>query len=153
MKVATICYVQSEGKTLLICCKGKKDDRFNNKYNGLGGKLLKGETPEEGAIREVLEESGLRVEHPRLAGYILFPHMGENDDLLCFVYVFEGYSGTLKESSEGTLQWVETAKILEMPTWESDKHMLAWVLQKRLFSARFIYEGDTIKDWNVVFFD
>ena len=61
MKLATLCYVISNGKTLMIYRNKKENDYHEGKWNGLGGKFEQGETPEECAIREVYEESGLIV--------------------------------------------------------------------------------------------
>ena len=61
MKLATLCYVRRQGQTLMMLRNKKKQDIHEGKWNGLGGKLEQGETPEECAKREVLEESGLVV--------------------------------------------------------------------------------------------
>ena len=39
----------------------KDNDMHEGKWNGLGGKMISGESPEECAKREILEESGLVV--------------------------------------------------------------------------------------------
>ena len=59
MKLATLCYVVDGEKTLMLYRNKKEDDYHEGKWNGLGGKLEHGETPEECAVREVFEESGL----------------------------------------------------------------------------------------------
>lgn len=48
----------------------KENDMHEGKWNGLGGKIEFGETPEENAIREIKEESGLIVRNPVLKGII-----------------------------------------------------------------------------------
>ena len=60
MKLATLCYVQKPGHTLMLHRVKKKNDMHQGKWNGLGGKLEAGESPEECALREVWEETGLR---------------------------------------------------------------------------------------------
>jgi len=73
---------------------------------------------------------------------IYFPKMGRNDkDLFCFVYSFYDCEGNLKESKEGTLEWVLTNEILNRPTWEADHIFLPWVLENKLFSAKFVYDN------------
>ncbi len=59
MKIATLCYVKHDNKTLMIHRIRKVNDMHQGKWNGLGGKLEPGESPEECAIREINEESGL----------------------------------------------------------------------------------------------
>ena len=58
MKLATLCYVKHEGRTLMVHRVKKADDIHQGKWNGLGGKLEPGESPEECVIREVREEFG-----------------------------------------------------------------------------------------------
>ena len=56
MKLATLCYVKNNAKTLMIHRNKREGDIHDGKWNGLGGKLHLGETPEECVIREVKEE-------------------------------------------------------------------------------------------------
>ena len=51
----------------------KQNDYHEGKWNGLGGKFEPGESPEECAIREIEEESGLKVASLRMKGFITFP--------------------------------------------------------------------------------
>ena len=70
MKLATLCYVMKDDKTLMLYRNKKENDYHEGKWNGLGGKFEAGETPEECAIREVFEESGLKVKNPEMKGLI-----------------------------------------------------------------------------------
>ena len=68
MKLATLCYVRSGGKTLMVHRIKKANDMHQGRWNGLGGKLEPGETPEECAVREIREESGLVARNLILKG-------------------------------------------------------------------------------------
>jgi len=70
MKLATLCYIKNQNKTLMLHRVKKENDMHEGKWNGLGGKIEFGETPEENAIREIKEESGLIVRNPVLKGII-----------------------------------------------------------------------------------
>jgi len=63
MKLATLCYVIDKkiNATLMLHRVKKGNDVHEGKWNGLGGKFEKGESPEECVIREVKEESGFKV--------------------------------------------------------------------------------------------
>ncbi len=63
MKMGTLCYVRSGGKTLMLHRIKKPNDMHAGKWNGLGGKFEPGESPEDCVVREVREESGLSI-HP-----------------------------------------------------------------------------------------
>lgn len=61
MKLATLCYIMKDNKTLMLYRNKKENDYHEGKWNGLGGKFELGETPEECAIRELKEETGLTI--------------------------------------------------------------------------------------------
>ena len=63
MILATLCYVRTGGKTLMMHRNKRPDDVHLGKYNGLGGKFEAGESPEECVIREVHERAGSRLRH------------------------------------------------------------------------------------------
>src|SRR6476469_9924460 len=92
---ATLCYVQKGGKTLMLHRVKKKNDIHEGKWNGLGGKMEQGETPEECVIREVREESGLRIDQPELRAILTFPEFDGHDDWLVFLFVANRFSGEL----------------------------------------------------------
>ena len=58
MKISTLCYLQDNGSTLMLHRNKKEIDMHKHKWNGLGGKLESGESPEDCVAREVEEESG-----------------------------------------------------------------------------------------------
>ena len=82
------------------------------KWNGLGGKLENGESPEECVIREVYEESGIIIKKPTLRGIMTFPKFDGIDDWLVFLYTATDFTGNLIESDEGVLEWINNNEIL-----------------------------------------
>ena len=86
MKLATLCYVQQNGKTLMVHRIKKSNDMHQGKWNGLGGKFEPGETPEECARREIQEESGLIPKKLILRGIIKFPAFSEFEDWYTFIF-------------------------------------------------------------------
>ena len=56
-QLATICYIDN-GKELLMLHRNKKpNDVHEGKWIGVGGKLERGETPQECAAREILRRN------------------------------------------------------------------------------------------------
>ncbi len=95
MKLATLCYVMNKKDmtTLMIHRTKKENDYHEGKWNGLGGKFEEGESPEECAVREIKEESGLLVNSPRMHGFITFPNFDGVDDWYVFIFSADEYEG------------------------------------------------------------
>jgi 8-oxo-dGTP diphosphatase len=128
----------------------KANDIHEGKWNGLGGKLEPGETPEECVIREVLEESGLIIRNPKLCGLLIFPKFKGNDWYV-FVFTATEFSGDLIDSPEGRLEWIPDEKILDLSLWKSDHIFMPWIQEGTFFTAKFEYEGNEMRRHQVVF--
>ena len=61
MRLTTLCYIEKDGKYLMLHRTKKKNDENHDKWIGVGGKFEPGESPDECLIREVKEETGLYV--------------------------------------------------------------------------------------------
>ena len=152
MKLATLCYVKSpNGLTLMIHRIKKAGDIHAGKWNGLGGKLEAGESPEQCVIREVREEAGLEIENPRYHGLLVFADF-KADDWYVFVFTATQFTGSLIESAEGHLEWIPGDEILTLPLWPSDPIFLPWLEHDVVFSARFQYRGDEMLGHEVRFY-
>lgn len=122
------------------------------KWNGLGGKLEPGETPEECVIREVREESGLIIHNPTLKGILTFPLFANNEDWYAFVFTATQFNGELINSREGDLAWIDDDKLLSLPLWEGDLIFLPWLNNEGFFSGKFVYQDGRLVDHCVVFY-
>ena len=151
MQLATLCYVKNNNKTLMIHRVKKENDMHEGKWNGLGGKFLPGESPEQCVIREIQEESGLKIEDPVLKGFLTFPKFSNNVDWYVFVYEAHKFSGDIIDSDEGNLEWIADSELTNLNLWSGDKHFFKWMEENKFFSAKFFYEGGELKDFNVIF--
>jgi len=148
---ATLCYIKKNKQTLMLHRVKKENDMHHGKWNGLGGKMEPGETPEECVIREVYEESGLTIQNPALKGILTFPAFDGTNDWLAFVFTAHTFTGELIESDEGNLKWIDNAKLLDLNLWEGDKTFIPWLDDKAFFSGKFIYKNKQLTDHHVVF--
>lgn len=140
--MATLCYVVKNNKVLMLHRVKKEKDIHKGKYNGLGGKLEKEETPYQCVIREVYEESGIKILNPQLKGIINFPDFDGKNNWIVFVYVAKKFKGKLKKSLEGNLEWVDKKNLLKIPLWEGDKVFLKYVFNsKKFFYGSFLYRN------------
>ena len=141
MLQTTICYLTVEGKTLLIHRVKKKNDMNHDKWIGIGGKFEFGESPEECMLREFREETGLTLTSWRYRGIVTFV-MG---DVCEYMHLFsaDGYTGELTSCDEGTLEWVEDEKVLQLPTWEGDRVFLQLLREREsFFSLKLVYGNE-----------
>jgi 8-oxo-dGTP diphosphatase len=152
MKLATLCYIKKENKTLMLYRNKKENDYHEGKWNGLGGKFEQGETPEECAIRELKEETGLDITNPQLKGMITFPMFDTKEDWYVFLFVVKEFKGELIDSPEGHLEWIDDEKLFQLNLWDGDKIFIPWLFQDKFFSAKFNYENGKFKDYTVEFY-
>lgn len=153
LKLSTLAYVRRGDDTLMLMRPAKGDPDRPGRCNGLGGKFMPGETPEECMRREVLEESGLTVLGAEYHGLLTFPRFDDVDDWYVFVFVVTEFSGEPVASAEGELLWHPTARLSELPLWPGDVHFLPWLdIPGRVFSARFDYLGGEYQRHEVDFY-
>jgi len=152
MKLATLCYVRRSAKTLMIHRVKKANDIHAGKWNGLGGKLEPGESPEECVVREVLEESGLRATRLHLKGFLTFPLFAANEDWYAFVFVVDEFGGELIDSPEGDLEWIDDDKLLSLNLWEGDLLFLPLLDQPGLFSAKIVYRDGRLVSHSLIMY-
>jgi 8-oxo-dGTP diphosphatase len=154
MKLATRCYVidKKSDSTLMIYRNKKKNDYHEGKWNGLGGKFEPGESPEECAIREIEEESGLKVKSVIMKGFITFPLFDGIEDWYVFVFTASDFSGELIDSPEGHLKWIPNENLTEINLWDGDKIFIPWLFKDKFFSAKFNYKDGKFVDHVVCFY-
>jgi 8-oxo-dGTP diphosphatase len=129
--LATLGYVLSpDGRQVLLIHRNRRpDDLHFGKYNGLGGKLDRGEDVVAGLRREILEESGLECDALTLRGTVSWPGFGKHgEDWFGFIFRVERWHGEPRsDNPEGTLSWVPVERLPELPLWEGDRHFLPLV--------------------------
>lgn len=151
-QLATLCYVRAAGRTLMLHRVKKTGDMHAGKWNGLGGKLEPGETPDACARREIREESGLSVGTLRLHGCITFPHFRGDEDWYVWVFSAGAPSGTLIDSPEGELAWIPDAELPDLNLWPGDRIFLPWLRRPDFFSACFVYTEGILASHHVTFY-
>ncbi|MDX6769936.1 MAG: 8-oxo-dGTP diphosphatase [Elusimicrobiota bacterium] len=149
--LATLCYVRSGGRTLMLHRNKKPGDVHKGKYNGVGGKFEPGESPDDCVQREVKEETGLTLLDARLRGVLTFPAFAKGEDWVVFVYTATRFEGEPGDCAEGTLEWVKDADIASLNLWEGDRVFLPWLDGERFFSAKFVYRDGRLVGHDCVF--
>ena len=142
--LTTLCYVEQDGKYLMMHRIKKENDINKDKWVGIGGHFEPDESPEECLLREAKEETGLELLSYRLRGIVTFLSDAWQTEYM-FLYTADGFSGELGECREGVLEWVQKDKVCELPIWEGDKIFFRLLAEERgFFSLKLRYVGDRL---------
>ncbi len=135
---ATICHV-IRGRKLLL----KKASRGISvgKWNAPGGKSEPGETPEECARREVLEETGLQVSELFHHGALVFMMDGGRTlHTRAHLFSTRNVKGRARSSDEGPVKWFSLDDLPLGEMWEDDGLWIPLMLRGVRFNATFTYD-------------
>ncbi|KAL7830613.1 hypothetical protein SRHO_G00317400 [Serrasalmus rhombeus] len=140
-KLLTLVLVVQPERVLL----GMKKRGFGaGKWNGFGGKVQSGETIEQAARRELLEESGLTVDILQKIGNITFEFIGETELMDVHIFRADTYTGEPTESEEMRPQWFDIDKIPFSQMWADDVLWFPLMLQKKKFLGYFKFQGHDV---------
>ena len=142
---SSLIYLENEaGEYLMLHRVKKKNDINHDKWIGVGGGFEHGESPEECALRETFEETGLTLTDYRLRGIVTFDCEGQ-ETLYMYLFTASAWTGELSECSEGDLEWVPKKKVYSLPIWEGDKIFFRLLEEGRpLFSLKLSYDAQDV---------
>ena len=140
IELTVLCLLHRDGKLLL-------QNRVKPDWQGYalpGGHVEPGESIVDAVVREMREETGLTVLHPKLCGVKQFPIDGGR--YLVLLFETEEYTGTLRSSEEGSMEWVSREMLCEYPTVEDLAQLLDVMLRPDLTEFQYLVDGD---NWQV----
>ena len=142
---SSLIYLENEaGEYLMLHRVKKKNDINHDKWIGVGGGFEHGESPEECALRETLEETGLTLTDYRLRGIVTFDCEGQ-ETLYMYLFTASAWTGELSECNEGDLEWVPKEKVYDLPIWEGDKIFFRLLEEGRpFFSLKLSYDAQDV---------
>lgn len=143
MKNTTLCYIEQNGKYLMMHRVKKVGDCNKDKWIGIGGHLEEYESPMDCILREAKEETGLTLTDCAYRGLVSFcsPNYETEQMHLFFAH---SYEGTLREDcEEGDLQWISREHLMDLPMWEGDRIFLNLLPQDvPFFLLKLVYDAD-----------
>lgn len=146
MTLTTLCYIEKEDSYLMLHRIKKEKDINKDKWIGIGGHFESGESPDECLLRETYEETGLTLTSFRFRGIVTFQYDEITDYHMC-LYTADGFTGTLKECSEGTLEWVKKDAVADLELWEGDLIFFELIKENApFFCLKLKYEGNILKE-------
>ena len=140
-KLSTLCYIEKDGKYLMLHRTVKKNDVNKDKWIGVGGHFEQDESPEECLLREVKEETGYTLTSYQYRGLVTFVS-GNGVTEYMSLFTADGFEGTPIPCDEGELQWVDKKDIENLNIWEGDKIFFRLLKESReFFSLKLVYNG------------
>ena len=145
--ITTHCYLEHDGKFLMLHRVSKKDDVNRGKWIGVGGKFEEGEAPEECIRREVMEETGFELRSAKFRGTLTFIYDDKPPEYI-FTYTstdFVGDDTVTPECDEGIFRWVNKEDLMGLELWEGDRICLRLLAEDApFFSLKLTYHNDVL---------
>ena len=142
MRATTLCYIERDGKYLMLHRVKKKVDANKDKWIGVGGRFEEGESPEDCVCREVYEETGLTLTDFTYRGLVTFVSDKWEGEFM-HLFTATDYTGSIKECDEGVLEWISKEDLMKLPMWEGDRIFLELIAAPSpFFSLKLRYEGE-----------
>ena len=170
---STLCYIEKDGKYLMLLRNKKKVDCNKGKWIGVGGKREPLETVPECLLREVREETGLRLKSWTARAIIAF-NSDEWEHERMFLFTADDFevvsgkgvseedaergrrvlraleTGEVLSGAEGDLKWIPKDEIMDLNLWEGDRLFLKKVAEDEpFFFMRLEYHGDDLVESHV----
>ena len=139
-ELTTLCYLEKDGKYLMLHRDSKENDLNKDKWIGVGGHFEDGESPEECIRRETKEETGLDLISLRYRGIITFVS-GDKITEYMSLFTSNKFTGRQIHCNEGTLEWINISDIGKLNVCEGDRIFLRLLIEKdEFFSLKLTYD-------------
>ena len=140
--LTTLCYIENDGRYLMLHRTKKQNDLNHAKWIGVGGKFEKDESPEECLLREVKEETGYTLTSWRCRGIVTFISERAESEYM-HLFTADAFTGEQIECNEGELKWIDKKDVPDLNVWEGDRIFLKLLLERQdFFSLKLIYDAE-----------
>ena len=116
--VSAVALIDRDGRVLLA--QRPEGKSMAGLWEFPGGKVEKGETPEDALVRELYEELGIETWDSCLAPLTFASHKYEDFHLLMPLYACRKWSGIVQPKEGQTLKWVAARDLSKYPMPAAD---------------------------------
>ena len=109
VRKAVRCYLIKDDKVLVT--KYKEGNKKSEYYDIPGGKIEEGENPEHTAIREMKEETGIKVRNLKYKGNMIVEYPNRIFDF--DVFITNEYDGNVQEFEDNISEWIDIKELLQ----------------------------------------
>lgn len=155
MYTYTICFIKQRNRILLL---NREKPRWMGSWNGIGGKIEEGETPTECVLREVYEETEIKLDNIIYKGTInrIYNNSQEGEIHAFIADLSDDYVyNTPRQSSEGIIDWKSISWILHPENTGVATNIpkfLPIMLEKdELYNHLCVYENNVLREYKPIF--
>ena len=124
--VAACALVDVDGRVLIA--QRPPDKAMAGLWEFPGGKVERGERPEDALIRELHEELGIVVKEACLAPLTFASHAYPDFHLLMPLYVCRRWEGTVTAREHARLAWVRPNRLRDYPMPPADEPLISHLM-------------------------
>ncbi|MCA0047313.1 (deoxy)nucleoside triphosphate pyrophosphohydrolase [Mesorhizobium sp. B283B1A] len=124
--VAACALVDADGRVLLA--QRPPGKQLAGLWEFPGGKVERGETPEQCLIRELQEEIGIETEIPCLAPLTFASHSYDDFHLLMPLFICRRFRGIAQPREGQALKWVRPKQMRDYPMPPADAPLIPFLI-------------------------
>jgi mutator protein MutT len=138
--------IKKKGNEISHVCLARKKRSFGmGRWNGVGGKLLPGESVEKGLIREAEEEIGIIAKSLSKIAELNFTFSHKSEwNQITHVYFCENWENEPEESEEMNPKWFSIENLPFGEMWPDDIFWLPKVIKGELIKGNFIFGNNDV---------
>ena len=142
IRKAVRCYLIKDNQVMVT--KYKQGTPKEGYYDIPGGKIEEQETVEQTAMREMKEETGVKVSNLRNKGNMLVEYPNRKYDFT--IFVTNEYEGEPQEFEENTSEWIKIDDLLQKEKILSNIIILDRFYKKALLDDKYCFNMHIVVD-------